>query len=67
MRRTDRALVVEQGARRTSYGAWLGDEISRRLFDCLDAPGKRLEASPSRSTVREPAAIARTDEVLAAL
>ncbi|MGW5664665.1 alpha-ketoacid dehydrogenase subunit alpha/beta [Streptomyces sp. NPDC003758] len=70
VRRTNRVLVVEQGARGTSYGAWLGDEISRRLFDWLDAPVQRVtgrEASPSISKVLERAAIARTDEVVAAL
>ncbi|MFG2357397.1 thiamine pyrophosphate-dependent enzyme [Streptomyces sp. NPDC048521] len=70
VRRTNRVLIVEQGARGTSYGSWLGDEISRRLFDWLDAPVQRVtgrEASPSISKVLERAAIARTDEVVAAL
>ncbi|MFI8484006.1 alpha-ketoacid dehydrogenase subunit alpha/beta [Streptomyces rubrogriseus] len=70
VRRTNRVLVVEQGARGTSYGAWLADEIARRLFDWLDAPVQRVtggEASPSISKVLERAAVARTDEVVAAL
>ena len=70
VRRTNRALIVEQGAVGTSYGAWLGDEIARRLFDWLDAPVQRVtgaEASPSISKVLERAAVARTEEVVAAL
>jgi 2-oxoisovalerate dehydrogenase E1 component len=70
VRRTNRVLVVEQGARGTSYGSWLADEITRRLFDWLDAPVQRVtggEASPSISKVLERAALARTDEVVAAL
>ncbi|MFD5723348.1 thiamine pyrophosphate-dependent enzyme [Streptomyces sp. NPDC127036] len=70
VRRTNRVLVVEQGARGTSYGSWLADEIARRLFDWLDAPVQRIaggEASPSISKVLERAAIARTEEVVAAL
>ncbi|WP_241965331.1 alpha-ketoacid dehydrogenase subunit alpha/beta [Streptomyces sp. MH60] len=70
VRRTNRVLVVEQGARGTSYGAWLADEIARRLFDWLDAPVQRVtggEAAPSISKVLERAAVARTDEVVAAL
>jgi 2-oxoisovalerate dehydrogenase E1 component len=70
VRRTNRVLIVEQGAVGTSYGAWLGDEIARRLFDWLDAPVQRVtggEASPSISKVLERAAVARTEEVVAAL
>ncbi len=55
-------------ARRTAR--WLADEIQRRLFDWLDAPIERVtggEASPSISKVLERAAIARTEEVVAAL
>ena len=63
-------LIVEQGARGTSYGGWLADEIQRRFFDWLDQPVQRVtggEASPSISKVLERAAIARTDEVVAGL
>lgn len=70
VRRTNRVLIVEQGAVGTSYGGWLGDEISRRLFDWLDAPVERVHgatASPSISKVLERAAIARTEEVVTAL
>ena len=70
VRKTNRVLIVEQGAVGTSYGAWLADEIQRRLFDWLDAPIERVtggEASPSISKVLERAAIARTEEVVAAL
>jgi 2-oxoisovalerate dehydrogenase E1 component len=70
VRKTNRVLIVEQGAVGTSYGGWLADEIQRRLFDWLDAPVARVtggEASPSISKVLERAAIARTDEVVAAL
>jgi 2-oxoisovalerate dehydrogenase E1 component len=68
--KTNAVLIVEQGARGTSYGAWLSDEIQRRFFDWLDQPVQRVtggEASPSISKVLERAAIARTEEVVAAL
>ena len=70
VRKTNRVLIVEQGATGTSYGGWLADEIQRRLFDWLDAPIERVtggEASPSISRVLERAAIAKADEVLAKL
>ncbi|QYN18358.1 thiamine pyrophosphate-dependent enzyme [Amycolatopsis sp. DSM 110486] len=70
VRKTNRVLIVEQGAIGTSYGGKLADEIQRRLFDWLDAPIERVtggEASPSISKVLERAAIARTEEVTAAL
>ena len=63
-------LIVEQGARGTSYGAMLADEIQRRYFDWLDQPVKRVtggEASPSISKVLERAAFADTEEVIAGL
>ena len=63
-------MIVEQGARGTSYGAWLSDEIQRRFFDWLDQPIARVtggEASPSISKVLERAAIAGTEEVVAGL
>jgi len=68
--RTNRILIAEQGARGTSYGGWLADEIHRRFFDLLDAPVWRVtggEASPSISKVLERAAIAQTAEVSAVL
>ena len=68
--KTNQILIAEQGARGTSYGAWLADEIHRRFFDLLDAPVWRVtggEASPSISKVLERAAIAQKDEVVAAL
>ena len=70
VRKTNRLLIVEQGAAGTSYGGWLADEVQRRLFDWLDAPIERVtggEASPSISKVLERAAIARRDEVAEAL
>nr|WP_237739347.1 alpha-ketoacid dehydrogenase subunit alpha/beta [Microbacterium yannicii] len=66
VKKTNNVLIVEQGAQGTSYGAWLADEIQRRLFDWLDQPIERVtgsEASPSISKVLERAAIARTEEV----
>jgi 2-oxoisovalerate dehydrogenase E1 component len=63
-------LIVEQGARGTSYGGWLSDEIQRRYFDYLDQPIERVtggEASPSISKVLERAAIAQTEEVVVGL
>jgi 2-oxoisovalerate dehydrogenase E1 component len=68
--KTNQVLIAEQGAVGTSYGGWLADEIHRRFFDLLDAPVWRVtggEASPSISKVLERAAIAQTDEVMAAL
>jgi 2-oxoisovalerate dehydrogenase E1 component len=68
--KTNAVLIVEQGARGTSYGAWLADELQRRFFDWLDQPIQRVsggEASPSISRVLERAAIARTEEVVAGL
>ncbi len=70
IKKTNAVLIVEQGARGTSYGAWLSDEIQRRYFDWLDQPIARVtggEASPSISKVLERAAIARTEEVVAGL
>ena len=70
IRKTNSVLIVEQGARGTSYGGWLADEIQRRFFDYLDQPVQRVtggEASPSISRVLERAAIARTEEVVAGL
>jgi 2-oxoisovalerate dehydrogenase E1 component len=66
IRKTNRVLIVEQGAIGTSYGGWLADEIQRRYFDWLDAPIERVtggEASPSISKVLERAAIARREEI----
>ena len=63
-------LIAEQGALGTSYGGWLADEIQRRYFDWLDQPVQRVtggEASPSISKVLERAAIARREEVAAAI
>lgn len=68
--KTNNVLIVEQGARGTSYGGWLADEIHRRFFDHLDQPVERVtgsEASPSISKVLERAAIARTEEVIAGI
>jgi 2-oxoisovalerate dehydrogenase E1 component len=70
IKKTNNVLIVEQGARGTSYGAWLADEIQRRYFDWLDQPVQRVtggEASPSISKVLERAAIARTEEVVQGL
>jgi len=70
IRKTNNVLIVEQGARGTSYGAWLADEIQRRCFDWLDQPVQRVtgaEASPSISKVLEQAASARTEQVVQAL
>lgn len=67
VRKTNNVLIVEQGARGTSYGAMLSDEIQRRLFDWLDQPVKRVtggEASPSISKVLERVAFAGVEEVM---
>lgn len=70
IKKTNAVLIVEEGARGTSYGGWLSDEIQRRYFDWLDQPIARVtgeEASPSISKVLERAAIARTEEIVTAL
>jgi 2-oxoisovalerate dehydrogenase E1 component len=70
VRHTTNVVVVEQGARATSYGAWLADEVQRRLFDWLDQPVQRVTggmASPSISKVLEAAALAQEADVTAAL
>ncbi|MCW2688249.1 MAG: transporter [Mycobacterium sp.] len=70
VRKTNAVLLVEQGARGTSYGGWLADEIARRLFDWLDQPIERVsggEASPSISKMLERSAIAKTEEIVAGL
>jgi 2-oxoisovalerate dehydrogenase E1 component len=70
IRKTNAVIIVEQGARGTSYGNWLADELQRRFFDWLDQPIGRVtggEASPSISKVLERAAIAGTEEVTAGL
>ena len=70
IRKTNNVLIVEQGSRGTSYGAWLSDEIQQRFFDWLDSPIARVtgaESSPSISKILEKAAIADTDTVIASL
>ncbi len=70
VQKTNNVLIVEQGARGTSYGGWLSDELHRRFFDYLDQPVERVsgsEASPSISKILERAAIAKTDEVIEGL
>jgi 2-oxoisovalerate dehydrogenase E1 component len=66
VKKTNNVVVVEQGARGTSWGGWIADEIQRRLFDWLDQPVQRLtggEASPSISKVLERAAFVGKEEV----
>ena len=70
IRKTNAVMIVEQGVQGTSYGTWLSDEIQRRFFDYLDQPVLRVhgrEASPSISKVLEQEAIAKTEDVVAAL
>lgn len=67
IKKTNNVLIIEQGARGTSYGTWLADEIQRRFFDHLDQPIQRVtgrEASPSISKVLEAAANASMEDVL---
>jgi 2-oxoisovalerate dehydrogenase E1 component len=66
IRKTGNVLVVEQGARGTSYGGLLAAEIQNRCFDWLDQPVQRVhggEASPSISKVLEAAACARPADI----
>ena len=68
--KTNAVMIVEQGARGTSYGGWLADEIQRRFFDHLDQPVLRVsggEASPSISKVLEAAAIAGVDDIVSGI
>ena len=68
--KTNAVMIVEQGARGTSYGGWLADEIQRRFFDHLDQPVLRVsggEASPSISNVLEAAAIAGVDDIVSGI
>lgn len=70
VRRTGRVLIAEQGSAPAGYGAWLADEIQRRLFDDLDHPVIRVaggQASPTISRKLERAAVARREEIAAAL
>ncbi|MFA6968111.1 thiamine pyrophosphate-dependent enzyme [Bosea sp. (in: a-proteobacteria)] len=70
VRKTHNVLIVEQGARGTSYGAMLADELHRLLFDWLDQPVQRVhgrEASPTISKVLERAAFAGREEVMAGI
>jgi 2-oxoisovalerate dehydrogenase E1 component len=70
IKKTNNVLIAEQGARGTSYGGWLADEIQRRFFDWLDQPVQRVTgrvASPSISKVLERAAIAQDAEVVTEL
>ncbi|MCS5496514.1 thiamine pyrophosphate-dependent enzyme [Cnuibacter physcomitrellae] len=70
IRKTNRVIIVEQGSAGTSYGGWMADEIQRRFFDWLDAPVLRVsgsESSPSISKVLEAAALATTDDIVAAI
>jgi 2-oxoisovalerate dehydrogenase E1 component len=70
VKKTNAVLIVEQGARGTSYGGWLADEIQHRFLGWLDQPVERVtggEASPSISKVLEAAAIAGVPDIVAAL
>ncbi|WP_414896674.1 thiamine pyrophosphate-dependent enzyme [Rhodovulum sp. YEN HP10] len=70
IRKTNNVLIVEQGARGTSYGGMLADELQRRVFDWLDQPVQRVtggEASPSISKVLEAAACARPADIVQAI
>jgi 2-oxoisovalerate dehydrogenase E1 component len=67
VRKTNRVLIVEQGALGTSWGGWVADELQRRLFDWLDHPVERVtgaESAPTISKVLERAAIAGVEEVV---
>ncbi len=70
IRKTNNALIVEQGPIGTSYGGFLADEIQRRLMDWLDQPVQRVhgaEAAPTISKVLERAAFAGREEVMRGL
>ena len=70
IRRTNNVVIVEQGARSTSYGGWLADEIQRRYFDWLDQPVQRVTgslSSPSISKALETAALAQREDIVETL
>ena len=69
-KKTRNVLIVEQGARGTSYGAMLADEMQRLCFGYLERPVERVtggEASPAISKVLERAACAGKEEVISVL
>lgn len=68
VKKTNNAVMLEQGPLTTSYGAMVTDELQRRLFDYLDSPVKRIhggESSPSVSKVLERAAFVGLEEIRA--
>ncbi len=70
VKKTNNAVVLEQGTLCSSYGAMLVDEVQRRLFDHLDQPVARIhggESSPSVSKVLERAAHVGYEEIAAGL
>ncbi len=70
IRRTNRALLVEQAARRGGHGARWAQEIQSRLFDWLDHEVVRVSGGEAAPVVSKPlnmAALADTAKVAAAL
>jgi 2-oxoisovalerate dehydrogenase E1 component len=68
VKKTGHVVVLEQGSQTNSYGAFLADEVQRRLFDYLDHPVGRIrggEGSPSVSKVLERAAFVGDEEIRA--
>ncbi len=68
VKKTNNAIMLEQGPLTASYGAMVTDELQRRLFDYLDSPVKRIhggESSPSVSKVLERAAFVGLEEIRA--
>ena len=66
IRKTNNAVVLEQGPLTVSYGALLVDEVQHRYMDWLDQPVKRIhggESSPSVSKVLERAAFVGAEEI----
>jgi pyruvate/2-oxoglutarate/acetoin dehydrogenase E1 component len=45
VRRTSRALVLDQGSRRGGLAAEIAQTLSEQVFDWLDAPVERLAAA----------------------
>jgi 2-oxoisovalerate dehydrogenase E1 component len=70
VRRTNRAMIVEQRARGTSLGARIVQELQARCFDWLDNEVLHVcgtDAPPVVSKVMERAAVAGYDDVVAGL
>lgn len=66
IRKTNNAVLIEEGPLCTSYGTMLADDIQRRFFDYLDQPVMRVHGgltAPAVSRILEQASRANKDDV----